>query len=447
VPTPPLGWISIRHDAVNNGLQETSWLYFKVAGSDEPFSYEWTIGANFAAGVMGAWRGAALSPIDKSSGAFGAGASPITVSAPALTPTNSGELQVYFYGGQAVTAPAIAPAAALNQRFNVGSSKEGFTLAFADVVASAAGIISPIYPAKVTISSGNAAMVAQAVLLIPALTATPTPTATRTATITATATPVITPTLLPTATGTPAATPTGTATGTATVVTTPTSTAVPSQTATPSPTPIASAAKIVAPAALNAGSVAIGLSTSKSFTIKNSGKGNLNGGITIVIEPPTRTSVFTIVPDVINLAPGQSQPETVTFSPDQISDSATAVLTSNDSTRPSIGVVLTGTGLVGKLSVPKTLAISGLVGQPVQVSLTIKNIGKGFLSGNWAPVSVAPYGVVGGSFGPLQPNASTTIPIIFTPTAKGNAPTVALVIGVLQPSTGSAIVTLKGVGK
>src|SRR5208283_1651711 len=71
VPTAPSGWTIIRHDAVvSNGNQITSWLYYKVAGASEPSSYSWTISSQWAAGVMGAWQGAAsVSPIDKASGA------------------------------------------------------------------------------------------------------------------------------------------------------------------------------------------------------------------------------------------------------------------------------------------------------------------------------------------------------------------------------------------
>ena len=122
------GWTSIRHDAVNSGNKATSWLYYKIAGANEPASYGWNISSNWAAGVMGAWRGAAGSPVDNASGATAAGASPISVSAPSLTPNNDSELQVYFYGSQSAAAPTIALSKALTQRFNVRSSKEGFTL-------------------------------------------------------------------------------------------------------------------------------------------------------------------------------------------------------------------------------------------------------------------------------------------------------------------------------
>ncbi len=224
VPAAPNGWSSIRHDAVSNGNQATSWLYYKIAGANEPASYGWNLSTNFAAGVMGAWRGASGAPIENASGATAAGNSPVTASAPSLTPANNGDLQVYFYGSQSHSGPTIALTSALTQRFNTSSSKEGFTLAFADLAAPFANNASPTYLATSTVS-GGAAMTAQAILLIPGSQgATPTPTSvvTRTATPTPAGTPTIAPTMTTTATAIPTirpATPTATATPTSSGIT------------------------------------------------------------------------------------------------------------------------------------------------------------------------------------------------------------------------------------
>ena len=244
VPTAPSGWNAIRHDAVSNGNKATSWLYYKMAGSSEPASYGWSISSNWAAGVIGAWRSVAGSPIDVASGSTAGGNSPVTVSAPSLTPSHTGEMQLFFYGSQSSSAPAIALSSSLSQRFNKPSSKEGFTLAFADHVAPFMSTASPVYPATVSIS-GSPVVTAQTILLITGSGATPTPTpttaATPTITRTATSTPTRTATMTATATFaptstatatipavlTPTATPTGTATTTATAIATPTATATP----------------------------------------------------------------------------------------------------------------------------------------------------------------------------------------------------------------------------
>ncbi len=118
---------------------------------------------------MGAWRGAAtVTPIDKNSGATAAGASPLTDAAPSLTPTDNSELQVYFYGSQSATGPAITLPAAITERLDIISSKEGFTVGFGDLAAPSAGTASPPYSATATLAGGKPVMTAQAILLIPA---------------------------------------------------------------------------------------------------------------------------------------------------------------------------------------------------------------------------------------------------------------------------------------
>ncbi len=170
VPFALSGWTGIRYDTVisNTGNRITSWLYYKVASATEPTSYVWYIGSQWAAGVMGAWRGvSSVTPIDKISGATAAGASPLNDAAPSLTPANNNELQVYFYGAQSVTGPAITLPAAITERTDVTSSKEGFGLGFGDLAAPSAGTPSPIYTATGTQDSSTLVMTAQAILLIP----------------------------------------------------------------------------------------------------------------------------------------------------------------------------------------------------------------------------------------------------------------------------------------
>ena len=106
-----------------------------------------------------------MSPVENSSGATVGGQSPISASAPSLTPSNNHELQIYFYGSQASIAPTVTLSNSLIPRFNLGSSKEGFTLAFADLAAPFAGLASPAYPASAN-SSSFSVLTAQAVLIV-----------------------------------------------------------------------------------------------------------------------------------------------------------------------------------------------------------------------------------------------------------------------------------------
>ena len=227
----------------------------------------------------------------------------------------------------------------------------------------------------------------------------------------------------------------------------------PTMTPTGTPTPTANGAKITAPKSetLKSVGIGLGLSSTKTFTIKNSGKkgaGDLIG--TIAINPVTSPTVFSIAPTSFDVPVGKTAVETVTFTPDPASATtaytATAVITSNAS-NGTVSVALKGAGLPGKLTVPKTFAPKATVGTPSTANLTFKNAGKGALSGSWTGVSTPPYSVTAGTFGPLQPGATSTIPVTFTPTAKGpGTPTATITITVAAPSTGTATVTLKGVG-
>jgi len=164
VPIAPTGWTVIRHDSVNNGNKMTSWLYYKVAGGSEPPAYDWQIASQYAAGVMGDWRGVSSSPVDQSSGSNAWG-NPAVDAAPSLTPNHNNELQVFFYGSQSSSAPTITEPAAINSRANDKSTKEGFTLAVGDLAAPSQGVASPSY--TVSSSGGWPVMTAQAVLLKP----------------------------------------------------------------------------------------------------------------------------------------------------------------------------------------------------------------------------------------------------------------------------------------
>jgi hypothetical protein len=170
VPTAPGGWNFIRRDfVINNGNRITSWLYYKVAGASETGPYVWTLTTSqYAAGVIGAWQGAAsVSPIDKASGATAGGTSPLTDAAPSLTPANNNELQVYFYGAQSAVGPSITLPALITGLLDTRSSKEGFGLGFGDLAAPSSGILSSVYIAVGNQDTSTLVMSAQAILLIP----------------------------------------------------------------------------------------------------------------------------------------------------------------------------------------------------------------------------------------------------------------------------------------
>ena len=268
-------------------------------------------------------------------------------------------------------------------------------------------------------------------------TPTPTPTSTSKATVTATSTLKATPTATSTS-KVPTPTPTPTATGG-----TPT---------TPTATPTPNGAKITVPTAITVKSAGVGVTTTKpastkpSFTIKNAAKkgaGNLMGMVSL-----SDTSVFNISPGTFNLAPGKSQKESVTFAPTLPANTATATISSNDAFgNNNLTLTLSGAGLPGKLSVPKTLNLSGKVGTTVQKNLTIKNSGKGVLTGSWSSITTPPFMVTGNTFGPILPGKTQVVVVSFSPTSKGKISPVPLTITITGPFPGTGSVSIGGTGK
>jgi hypothetical protein len=194
-------------------------------------------------------------------------------------------------------------------------------------------------------------------------------------------------------------------------------------------------------------SIGIGLdtSTTKSFVIKNVGKtGNLIGSLTLA-----QPSAFSITTSSnFDIAPHAAATETVSYTPDATSDTAMLMINSNDATRGALEVKLTGHGFAGKLSAPASFTISGPPdGMPVTSTLTIKNTGKGVLTGSWTGVTTSLYSVTANPLFNIQPNGTQPITVGFTPTVKGHAATATFMINVMSPSTGARTVTLKGIGK
>ncbi len=259
------------------------------------------------------------------------------------------------------------------------------------------------------------------------------PTATSTASSSAT----------PTLTGTPGRTPTPTSTATGT----------PAATATPTATSTPTGARISAPSTLTVKPVGIGISASSmaKFVIKNIGKsGDLIGNISL--ENNQGNGFKLSSSGSFDIAHGKSLPYTLTFIPDATLDTATITITSNDPTKGPIVIPLTGTGLPGQLSVPKTLTITSKgIGIEGQAPLVLKNVGKGLLNGtSTGPMPSSIFGETGGGGGGgngIAPGKTKTLTITFTPTQTGTTPG-SIEIDVTPPSTpASATVTLIGIVK
>jgi hypothetical protein len=222
--------------------------------------------------------------------------------------------------------------------------------------------------------------------------------------------------------------------------TSPTPTATPTATATPDGARIATARVVT----LKAVGIGTGQSSTKTFNIKNSSAGgNLIGSVTIYPPSPS----FDLAPNAFSIPPRGVQRETVTLQPTGTMNSATAIITSNDSRHEVLIVRLKGNGLTGRLSVPSIFSFDGIVGQQTEADLQIKNVGQGVLSGSWASISTTPYTVMGAGFGPLPPGGEQSVKIEFLPITKGPGPKVPLTITADEPSSGKMTTILRGIGK
>lgn len=228
------------------------------------------------------------------------------------------------------------------------------------------------------------------------------PTATAIATLTATANP--TPTLNATATAVPTPTPNMTATGTAA--------------ATPTPTPVAEplGGTLSVPTTVSFPATGIGM-PAKIRTVLIS---NRNVGSNLTINVGTLPPPFTVFgAGQYTLEPFTSVRVTIVFTPASVGLAEQKLpISSGDPRRPYVNVVVTGMVQAGKLTAtPSKVALVAKSGSPVSKTVTLRNSGKGMLSGTVQPFAPAsPLKLMGGpvSF-TLPPGQSQPITIQFTP--------------------------------
>jgi Abnormal spindle-like microcephaly-assoc'd, ASPM-SPD-2-Hydin len=170
--------------------------------------------------------------------------------------------------------------------------------------------------------------------------ASPTPTATATSTPTKTPTPTATATPSPTRTPTATSTPTPTATLSPTATASPTPTVTPTTTPTPTATPTPKGhGKIGVKHASVKLTAKVNGQASKNVKIANLGKGMLTGTISGPASAPFSTSGA----GPFSFSPHKSKSVKVTFSPTSAGTfNADLTITSDDPTRPSVDVPITG---------------------------------------------------------------------------------------------------------
>ena len=312
-------------------------------------------------------------------------------------------------------------------------------------------LATPQAPPSPTPSSTPSATVTPTATTTPIGTPTPTSTltSTPTGTVSSTATPTVTFTATPTATSTPTNAVTPTPTPTQVTSATPTPTQISSATPSPTPTPNGSRLKVAASLVFKPVGIGIGVASTAKLVIANRGKvGNLIG----MISAPTDPEFTFLGGNSFTIAPRKSLSIPIAMMPTGTAPGGTVSIASNGG---NATVTLKGTGLTGKLSVPKSLSIVATVtdfGVPIFASgtatLVLKNVGKGLLMATSTPATPNPPFSGGGdlSAGGILPGKTSSITITFSPSST-SAATGSIELVATSPNTGGATVALKGIVK
>ena len=301
-------------------------------------------------------------------------------------------------------------------------------------------------------TTGTATPTATATLTSTATpTATLTVTATSTATATAIATPTVTQTAFPTATltvtstATQAATPSATATmnptATATITATATATSMPTLVPTPTPTPVSepTGGVLSVPPAIRFPALGVGMpATSRTVLIRNASRTS-----TLALEVGSLSSPFSVSgAGNYSLAPGSSVPLTVMFSPEVVGMASQELpISSGDPKHPHVNIPVSGMAQPGKLSAPRTVSMAASPGAMATKTVTLRNSGRGMLSGTVESFDQgSPFTLESGPVPlTLAPGQTQPIGIQFAPATAGSI-TANLTIETMPPLATMTIV-------
>ncbi len=178
---------------------------------------------------------------------------------------------------------------------------------------------------------------------------------------------------------------------------------------TPPPTPVPT----LNTDALDFGTVTVGGSTTRSFTLSNTGGGTLNGSA-------SASSIFSVSPGSFSLGAGSSQSFVVTFSPNSGGIYSGNVSFTTPFITPPGPVSLVGIGYQPQpnINVNNTSFDFGqpLVNSTASRTLSISNVGDATLTGNLAVTG--PFTLSGTAFS-IGPGGSQSFTISTTPTTTG----------------------------
>ena len=181
----------------------------------------------------------------------------------------------------------------------------------------------------------------------------------------------------------------------------------------------------VAPAALDFGSVTVGLVGTRTFAVSNGGTAPLTA---TVARATGTSSEFAAAPASFTVAAGGSQTVTATYSPSAAgADTGAFTVTSNDTSNPSVSVTVTGTGLSAAAPsialAPASLAFGAVAdGSTATLTAQIQNTGTALLTVSAITACIGTSAEYGFSpAGPLQvaSGASATLTVTYAPTDVG----------------------------
>ena len=208
----------------------------------------------------------------------------------------------------------------------------------------------------------------------------------------------------------------------------------------------------ISPTSKNYGNVAVGATGSQTFTVSNTGNGDLS--VSSVSLTGTNADQFSITSGggAFTLSPAGTRSVTVQFAPISAgSKSATLRIASDDPDENPKDVALSGTGVVPDIDVtPSPLAFGNVVvGGNSTETITVSNAGEATLSvtstgltgGQSTEFSITSGG---GSF-TLEPGATRSVQITFAPTSTG-AKSTTLRFASNDPDENPKDVTISGTG-
>ncbi|HEX7260226.1 MAG TPA: choice-of-anchor D domain-containing protein, partial [Luteolibacter sp.] len=182
------------------------------------------------------------------------------------------------------------------------------------------------------------------------------------------------------------------------------------------------------------GSVLVGTSSSLTYTIKNTGDGNLTG--LAITKSGTNAADFTVTTaPAATVAPGGSTLFVVKFTPGDVGSRSAAIqISNNDSDEKPFDINLSGTGTAPEIAVEQPLATNipdagsksygnVLVGTSSSLTYTIKNTGNGNLTGiaiTKSGTNAADFTVTTAPAATVAPGGSTTFVLKFTPGGTGS---------------------------